>query len=245
MQKLKEEGKIRHLGFSFHDSPEVLDRILTAHPEMEVVQLQLNYFDWESKTVQSRACYETAVRHGKQVVVMEPVKGGPLAKVPDNVEKLFRKKQPGLSDASWAIRFAASLDHVLVVLSGMSNMEQVEDNTSYMEHFEPMDKDELAIVRQASEMIRGKREVDCSWCGLCTKECPKNIPMADYFDMYNEFCQMDHYTNGMVYYNIFPAGTGKASDCIHCGRCEQVCPQKLPIQELLKKVAAAFEMPTV
>jgi predicted aldo/keto reductase-like oxidoreductase len=241
MQKLKDEGKIRHLGFSFHDSAQVLDRILTAHPEMEYVQLQLNYFDWDSNSVQAKACYETVVRHGKQVVVMEPVKGGSLVQVPAEVEQMFRQKQPDLSNASWAIRFAASLDHVLVVLSGMSNLEQVEDNTSYMENFVPLDQEEQEIVQKAAAVIRSQREVDCISCGKCTEVCPKNIPMADYFDMYNEFCQMHHYTNGMVYYGAFPAGTGKASACIGCGKCEDVCPKKLPIQDLLKKVSAAFE----
>lgn len=241
MQKLKVEGKIRHLGFSFHDSAQVLDRILTAHPEMEYVQLQLNYFDWTSRSVQAKACYDTVVRHGKQVVVMEPVKGGSLVNVPEEAEKMFRTKQPELSNASWAIRFAASLDHVLVVLSGMSDMAQVEDNTSYMENFEPLTQEEFKIIEKVNEIIRSQKEVDCIACGRCTEECPKNIPMADYFDMYNEFCQMHHYTNGMVYYGTFPEGTGKASECTACGACEQVCPKNLPIQELLKKVAGAFE----
>ena len=241
IKKLKDEGKIRHLGFSFHDSAQVLDRILTAHPEMEYVQLQLNYFDWDSNSVQAKACYETVVRHDKQVVVMEPVKGGSLVQVPTEVEQMFRQKQPVLSNASWAIRFAASLDHVLVVLSGMSNLEQVQDNTSYMENFISLDQEEQEIVQKAVTMIRGQREVDCIACGKCAEVCPKNIPMADYFDMYNEFCQMHHYTNGMVYYSAFPVGTGKASECIGCGKCEDVCPRKLPIQDLLEKVSAAFE----
>ena len=243
MQKLKEEGKIRHLGFSFHDSPQVLDQILTAHPEMEFVQLQLNYFDWISSSVQSRACYETAVKHGKQVIVMEPVKGGSLVNVPEEAQKLFREKRPELSNASWGIRFTASLDHVLVVLSGMSTLEQVEDNTSYMENFVPLDEEEEKIVEKVNQIIRSQKEIDCSACGLCMEKCPKNIPMGDYFDMYNEFCQMHHYTNGMVYYSAFPEGTGKASQCDGCGVCEEVCPNKLPIRELLKKVAGAFEMP--
>ena len=153
MQKLKEEGKIRHLGFSFHDSPQVLDQILTAHPEMEFVQLQLNYFDWISSSVQSRACYETAVKHGKQVIVMEPVKGGSLVNVPEEAQKLFREKRPEFSNASWGIRFAASLDHVLVVLSGMSTLEQVEDNTSYMENFVPLDEEEEKIVEKVNQMM--------------------------------------------------------------------------------------------
>lgn len=238
---LKEEGLTRHIGFSFHDSAEVLDRILTEHPEMEYVQLQLNYFDWDSNTVQARKCYETVIRHGRQVVVMEPVKGGSLANVPEEAERLFREKQPELSTASWGIRFAASLPHVLVVLSGMSNMEQVEDNTSYMADFQPLTPDELDTVKQVAGIIRSQITVDCAACGACTAQCPKNIPMAAYFDMYNEHCQMGKYSNGMVYYANFPTGTGKASECDGCGKCETVCPKKLPIRELLGEVKSAFE----
>lgn len=244
MRALKEEDKIRHLGFSFHDSAQVLDRILTEHPEMEYAQLQLNYFDWDSNSVQARACYETVVRHGRQVVVMEPVKGGSLVQVPKEVEQAFRAKQPDLSNASRAIRFAANLDHVLVVLSGMSTLEQVEDNTSYMENFVPLDEEERQIVRKAAQTIRSERTIDCTACGACSEVCPKRIPMAEYFDMYNEFCQMHRYTNGMVYYGAFPTGTGKASECVGCGACETVCPQQLPIQKPLGDVARAFETTT-
>ena len=241
MKKLRDEGKIRHLGFSFHDSPAVLDQILTEHPEMEIVQLQLNYFDWDSKSVQSRACYETAVKHGKQVVVMEPVKGGQLVHLPAEAEQLMRRKQPELSIASWGIRFAASLDHVLVVLSGMSTMEQVEDNTSYMEHFVPLDQEEQEIIQKTAAILRAKTEIDCTNCGKCTQVCPKNIPMGAYFDLYNDHCRMGRYSNGMVYYGAFPAGTGKASDCTGCGRCEEVCPQKPPHEKSRKDVARALE----
>jgi len=239
---LKAEGLTRHIGLSFHDSAEVLDRILTEHPEMEYVQLQLNYFDWESNSVQARKCYETAVRHGKQVVVMEPVKGGSLAKLPEELGQIYRKEQPNLSTASWGIRFAASLPHVLVVLSGMSNMKQVEDNTSYMKDFRPLSDVEQDAVKQVTAALRSKITVDCTACGACLEECPQHIPMPAYFDMYNEHCQMNKYTNGMVYYANFPAGTGKASACDGCGKCEAVCPQKLPIRELLKEVKGAFEM---
>lgn len=241
LQKLKEEGRIRHLGFSFHDSPEVLDRILSAHPEMEIVQLQLNYFDWDSRSVQSRACYETVVRHGRQVVVMEPVKGGALVKLPPQAEALMKAKRPDLSIASWGIRFAASLPAVLVVLSGMSTMEQVEDNTSYMESFEPLDEEERSIVEKVAGILRSSREVDCTGCGKCLAVCPVAISVAEYFDLYNDHCRMNRYSNGMVYYGAFPAGTGKASQCTGCGRCEEVCPQKLPIRRYLEDVADAFE----
>ena len=241
VSQLKQEGKIRHLGFSFHDSAAVLDRILTEHPEMEYVQLQLNYFDWDSEVVQSGACYEVAARHHRPVIVMEPVKGGALAKVPSEIETLFRKKQPKLSDASWAIRYAASLDNVMMVLSGMSNMEQLEDNISCMEHFQPLDAEEQKIIEEAVRIYDRQKAVDCTSCGKCLPVCPERIPIPTYLEMYNDHCRMNKNTNGMVYYASFPSGSGKASACTGCGRCEAVCPQKLHIAELMKDVKTAFE----
>ena len=239
--QLKKEGRIRHLGFSFHDSAAVLERILTEHPEMEYVQLQLNYFDWDSEIVQSGACYETAKRHRKPVIVMEPVKGGVLADVPQPIKALFRQKQPKLSDASWAIRFAASLDNVMMVLSGMSNLQQMEDNASYMEHFVPLDGEEKRIIAEAVRIFDEQKAVDCTACGKCLSVCPERIPIPDYFSMYNDHCRMNKNTNGMVYYAALPQGTGKASACTGCGRCEAVCPQKLPVAKLMGEVRTAFE----
>lgn len=239
--QLKSEGKIRHIGFSFHDSADVLERILTEHPDMEYVQLQLNYFDWDSETVQSRACYETAKRHRKPVIVMEPVKGGVLANVPQPIKTLFRQKQPNLSDASWAIRFAAGLDNVMMVLSGMSDLEQLADNASYMEHFTPLDAEENRIIAEAVRIFDERKAVDCTSCGKCIDVCPAHIPIADYFKMYNDHCRMNKNTNGMVYYAAFPQGTGKASACTGCRKCEEVCPQKLPVAKLMGDVKTAFE----
>jgi len=239
--KLKKEGKVRHLGFSFHDSAAVLEHILTEHPEMEYVQLQLNYFDWDSEVIQSGTCYEIATRHRKPVIVMEPVKGGALAKVPEKIETMFRQKQPSLSDASWAIRFAASPDNVMMVLSGMSNMEQLEDNISYMEHFTPLDTEEQKIIADAIRIFDADTAVDCTNCGKCKSVCPEHIPIADYFRMYNDHCRMKKFTNGMVYYAAFPQESGKASACTGCGKCEAVCPQKLPIAKLMGDVKTAFE----
>lgn len=241
MVQLKKDGKIKHLGFSFHDSAEVLDRILTAHPEMEYVQLQINYFDWDSEVVQSRACYEVAVRHHKPIIVMEPVKGGVLAGVPQGVEALFRQKQPALSNASWAIRFAASLDNVMMVLSGMSDMEQLKDNISYMENFTSLDDEEKAIVGQAVKIIDQKEAAHCVDCAQCLSLCPEHIPIPDYLKMYNDHCRMNKNTNGMVYYAAFPADSGKAGSCTGCNKCEAVCPQKLPIAKLMGEVKTAFE----
>ena len=181
----KEKGLIRHLGFSFHDSAKVLDRVLTEHPEVEFVQLQLNYLDWESPSVQSRLCYETAVRHGKRVVVMEPVKGGKLADPSPEVAQLFRSYAPDASLPSWAIRFAASLDHVMVVLSGMSSLEQVEDNTGYMASFTPLTAEEQALTAQAAQLIRGDGTVPCTACSYCTEGCPQHIPIPTVLALYN------------------------------------------------------------
>ena len=166
----KAKGLVKHAGFSFHASAELLDEILTKHPEMEFVQLQINYLDWESEWVQSRKCYEVAVKHGKQVVVMEPVKGGTLAKVPAEAEKLFRAQEPKLSVPSWAIRFAASLDHVMMVLSGMSNLEQMNDNLSYMEDFRPLTEEEKKLTGKVADIINAQIAVPCTGCSYCTED---------------------------------------------------------------------------
>ncbi len=243
--KKKEEGLVRHCGFSFHDKPEVLDRILTDHPQMEFVQLQINYLDWESEWIQSRKCYETAVKHGKPVVVMEPVKGGTLARVPAEAEDLFREKEPGMSIPSWAIRFVASLDNVMVVLSGMSSLEQLDDNTSYMKDFKPLSEEEKEMCFKAAEIINSQIAVPCTGCRYCTEGCPMHICIPDYFSLYNEDMREDlehkAWTINFSNYHNLNREFGKASDCIECGQCEGVCPQHLPIIDLLKDVKRHFE----
>ncbi len=243
--KKKEEGLVRHCGFSFHDKPEVLDRILTDHPQMEFVQLQINYLDWESEWIRSRQCYETAVRHGKPVIVMEPVKGGSLAKIPEEAQKLFKEKEPEMSIPSWAIRFAASLDNVMVVLSGMSSLEQLEDNTSYMKEFRPLDEEERRLCFKAAEIINAQIAVPCTGCRYCTEGCPMHICIPDYFSLYNEDMREDlehkGWTINFSNYHNLNKEFGKASDCIGCGQCEGVCPQHLPIIDLLKDVKEHFE----
>ncbi len=242
----KKEGMVRHAGFSFHDTPELLDEILTNHPEMEFVQLQINYLDWESEWVQSRACYEVAVKHGKPVIVMEPVKGGTLANLPEDAKKLFKDCDPEMSIPSWAVRFAASLENVMVVLSGMSSLEQMDNNTSYMKEFKPLSDDEKDMCFKAAEIINNQIAIPCTACSYCTEGCPMKIAIPKYFSLYNENMREDmakkgwtiNYTN---YGNLVNSGFGKASDCIACGQCEGVCPQHLPIIENLKKVAAHFE----
>ncbi len=241
----KAQGLVKHAGFSFHDSAALLDEILTRHPEMEFVQLQINYLDWESEWVQSRAVYETAKKHGVPVIVMEPVKGGTLARVPEAVEKLFKGYDPALSVPSWAIRFAASLDNVMMVLSGMSTLAQVEDNTGFMRDFRPLTKEEVALTRRAADLINAQIAVPCTGCSYCTEGCPMHIAIPQYFSLYNEDMREDLAQKGWTVnyssYAKLAQKFGKAGDCVGCGQCEGVCPQHLPIIEHLKAVSAHFD----
>lgn len=239
----KKQGLVKHIGFSFHDSAQFLDQVLTEHPEMEFVQLQLNYLDWESEAVQSRKCYEVAVKHGKPVIVMEPVKGGTLARVPDGVEQLFKNYHPEMSVPSWAIRFAASLDNVKIVLSGMSSVKQLEDNTGYMSELVPLNGEEQALVKSAADMINGNIAIPCTGCSYCTDGCPMNIAIPKYFALYNEAMQEmrdKEKTSKMEDYERLAADFGKAGDCVECGQCEGVCPQHLPVIKYLKALALHF-----
>ncbi len=245
MQEKKEKGLVRHAGFSYHDNAELLDEILTKHPEVEFVQLQINYLDWESQWIQSRACYEVCVKHQKPVIVMEPVKGGTLAKIPEEAEKLFKEADPTLSIPSWAIRFAASLDNVMVVLSGMSTLAQMEDNLSYMEDFRPLTEEEKALCFRVADLINSQIAIPCTACHYCTDGCPMQICIPEYFSIYNEDMREHLEEKGWtVNFNNYGALTrkfGKASDCIECGQCEGMCPQHLTIMDFLKDVAKHYE----
>ncbi len=246
VEELLDKGLVKHIGLSHHDGPELLEEILIRHPRIEFVQLQINYLDWDSLGVRARECYEVAVKYGKKVLIMEPVKGGTLAAVPETVEKHFKEADPDMSVASWAIRFAASLPEVYMVLSGMSNMEQLKDNLSYMDDFRPLDEKEMAVVKEAVDLINENIAVPCTACNYCTVVCPMNVQIPRLFSLYNADLQEADFkpwsAHEELYNNlVLTDGLGVASDCIECGACEDRCPQHLAIREHLKEVAAHFE----
>ena len=241
----KKQGLVKHAGFSFHDTPETLDYLLTKYPEMEFVQLQLNYLDWESPWIQSRACYETARRHNKPIIVMEPVKGGTLAKMPEEAAALFKEYDSSMSVPSWALRFAASLPGVMMVLSGMSSLEQMKDNISFMKEFTPLTEEEKALCFKVADVINAQTAVPCTACHYCTEGCPMKICIPEYFSIYNEdmreHLEEKGWTINFTNYELLSEKFGRASECIGCGQCQEVCPQHLPIIEYLKDVAAHYE----
>ena len=246
IRQKKEEGKIRHMGFSFHDGADLLDRVLTAHPEMEFVQIQLNYLDYDNPGVQSRACYEVCVKHNKPVIIMEPVKGGTLVNVGPEITEKFKAFHPDMSVASWAIRFAASHENVKMVLSGMSNEEQLNDNTSYMMDFKPLNEEEKMVISEAVGILNGSIAIPCTGCAYCVDGCPMQIPIPKYFALYNGEMREDPdgkkgWTPQSEYYDNLTKNFGRASECLECGQCEEMCPQHLPVIENLKKVSGKFE----
>ncbi|HJK78375.1 MAG TPA: aldo/keto reductase [Methanocorpusculum sp.] len=244
-QRLKREGKIKKFGISFHDTPELLDEILTNHPELDVVLLQINYLDWESPGIQSRRCYEVARKHGMPVFVMEPCKGGVLANLPKRAERLLRAFAPDASPASWAIRFAAGLAGVSMVLSGMSTQEQVRENTSVLTEFVPLSDAELRILDEVVSVLHEEREIPCTACRYCEEVCPNRIAIPDYFGLYNSAKRdaVCGFSSQFVYYLNIAGTRGRAKECVCCGACEAVCPQHLHISRYLKEVSAEFDVP--
>ena len=237
---LKAEGKVCHVGISFHDRPEVLEQILTEYPEIEVVQIQFNYADYNDPSVQSRECYDVCVKHHKPIIVMEPVKGGNLVNLPEEAKAVLDGLHGG-SPASYALRFAAGFPGIMMVLSGMSDMAQMQDNISFMKDFRPLDERELAAVEQVQQIFHSKHLIPCTGCRYCTDGCPKHIAIPDLMATMNTK-QLYHDWNADYYYNAVYTGPGrKASDCVKCGKCEKVCPQHLPIRKLLEDVAKEFE----
>ena len=237
--ELKKEGKIKHFGISFHDTADMLKRILDDHPEIEVVQLQYNYVDYDDSAVQARKCYELCRAYGKPVIAMEPVKGGSLVQLPAQAQQVFDALGGG-SNASYAIRFAASAEGMEMVLSGMSNMEQLRDNISFMKDFKPLDAAELAAIEKVRTVFKGLNLIPCTACRYCVAGCPQNIYIPDLFSCYNQKKAFGSW-NQDYYYEIYTTNKGKASDCIGCGKCERSCPQHLEIRDLLRTVAKEFE----
>ncbi len=237
---LKREGKVRHVGISFHDTPEMLDQILNDYPEIEAVQIQFNYLDFDDPAIQSRAVYETARRHGKPVIIMEPVKGGRLVELPEEATQVFSSLGGG-SPASYAIRFAAGFEGVMMVLSGMSDLAQMEDNTAFMAAFRPLDERERAAVAEVQRIFKTGNFIPCTACRYCTPGCPMGIAIPDIFAAVNAQKLHRNWDSGRYYSALCGKAGSRASDCIGCGRCESVCPQHLEIRALLRDAAAQFE----
>ena len=237
LREKKAEGKAKRIGFSYHGDAALLDKILTGHPEVDVVLMQLNYLDWESEGIQSRKCYETCLRHGKSVMVMEPVKGGTLAKLPDDAEAKLRLRHPDWTPSDWALRFVQSLPGVEICLSGMGAVEQVQSN---IQPFAPLTVEETALLAEVAEIIRGKIAIGCTGCGYCVTHCPKQIPIPHYIKLYNEITR-DPGDDWKIIPTYNQLAANKASHCIGCHSCEKHCPQKLTIAEHMKTIAKAFE----
>ncbi|MBR1736987.1 MAG: aldo/keto reductase [Firmicutes bacterium] len=243
-EDMKKKGYVGKIGFSYHDDANTLDHILAEHPEVDFVQLQINYLDWDGAVAQSGKCYNTAVKHNKEVFVMEPVKGGTLANLPEKAMKIFtdfyKENEESIpTPASLAVRYAASLERVRIVLSGMSSLEQLKDNTSYMQDFKPLSQEERKLVGNITDILKSTIKVPCTGCRYCLEECPKNINIPDYFGLLNLYSVTGKKTN--MYYERFSMNHGKASECLKCGLCEGICPQHIDIRGFIEEFAQLYE----
>lgn len=234
VKEQKAKGLIKYYGFSFHADPELLEELLTAHPDVDFVQLQINYADWDNPGVAAGECYRVARKHGVSITIMEPIKGGALANPEESVKKIFDEANPDASYASWAIRYAASMDGIITVLSGMSNMEQMNDNLSYMKDFKPLSEEEQKVIEKVQEELVKDHSIKCTACHYCTSGCPMSIAIPEIFAVKNREIKSPGWDGGKQSYAIATGGKGKASECVECGQCEGACPQHLPIIELLK-----------
>ncbi|MBQ9988615.1 MAG: aldo/keto reductase [Clostridia bacterium] len=241
LREVKEKGLAKHIGFSYHDTAEKLDQLLTEHPEAEFVQLQINYADWDDPQIQSCKCLEVAKKHGKGVIVMEPLRGGLLADPLPEIRALLEKANPEVTPANWGIRFAASQDNIITVLSGMSNMAQMEDNTAFMQDFQPLNENENAVIKEAVSILRSVPTIPCTACRYCVDGCPQQLNIPELFKCYNSNLVYKSFETAKKRYMSYSPEGRTASTCIGCGQCESQCPQQIPIIERLKEVAAVFE----
>ncbi|NLM51851.1 MAG: 4Fe-4S dicluster domain-containing protein [Firmicutes bacterium] len=241
VKKLKAEGKIKHYGFSYHDNAENLDEILTNHPDAEFVQLQINYLDWDSEDVQSRKVYETARRHNKPILIMEPLKGGLLANEDSALGRFLQKANPHVSVASWAVRFAASLDGLIAMLSGMNSMEQLEDNIKTVQNLKPLTESEMQVIKEAVELLNSIPRIPCTDCKYCVEQCPQNINIPALIRIYNNYLVYNSTLNSEMPFRMATANRGLPSSCITCKACEEQCPQHIEISDIMSKMVPLYE----